>query len=248
MESKTIDACAQIGLGDRKGDLLESNISTERILNNMDHAGVTKSVIYSVTYNDYSSGANEEVLEAIEKYPDRFIGFVRLNPNSDNSKKIFSNCVENLGFKGLRLRTSHDQIDLGSHKVKEIFNMATDYNIPIAVDGERDKSNLLQLIKDYPKIPIILTHLGSFDNWDWKNTTYYADLLKKVENFYLASCFIIIQAFLVDAIENAPEKVLYGSDSTTLPPSMELKRIETIKLDIQKYSNIVGGNLLRILS
>ncbi len=248
MESKTIDACAQIGLGDRKGDLLESNISTERILNNMDHAGVTKSVIYSVTYKDYSSTANEEVFKVIEKNPDRFIGFARLNPNSKNFKKTISKCIESLDFKGIRLRTFHDRIDLGSSEVKEIFNIATHYNIPIAVDGERDKSNLLQLIKDNPKIPVILSHLGSFDNWDWKNTIYYADLIKKVENFYLASCFIIIQAFLVDAIENAPDKVLFGSDSPTLPPSMELKRIETLKLDSEDHSNIAGGNLLRILS
>ena len=248
MDFEIIDACAQLGSGDREGDLLESNISVERILNNMNHAGVTKSVIYSVTYDDYGNGANEEVFKSIKKYSGRFIGFARLNPNSDNSKKILSNCIENLGFKGLRLRTFHDQIDLGSSKIKEIFNMAADYNIPIAVDGEKDKSNLVQLIEKYPKTSVILTHLGSFDNWDWKNTVYYIDLLKKVENFFLVSCFIIIHAFLVEAIENAPDKVIFGSDSPTLPPSMELKRIETMKLDAEKYSNIVGGNLLRILS
>jgi predicted TIM-barrel fold metal-dependent hydrolase len=63
----------------------------------------------------------------------------------------------------------------------------------------------------------------------------------------MASCFEIIHFFLEEAIKRAPEKVIFGSDSPNLPPSMELKRIEVMKLDPAQHRLVVGGTLANIL-
>ena len=61
MTHKVWDACAQMGTGDRKGDVLESAITVERILENMDAGGVQRSVIYPVTWNHYVEKSNREI-------------------------------------------------------------------------------------------------------------------------------------------------------------------------------------------
>ncbi len=66
------------------------------------------------------------------------------------------------------------------------------------------KSTLLKLVKAHPDLTIIIMHMGSFDNWDWKNTKAYVELIQEIPNFYMASCFFIIQSFLQDALNKAP--------------------------------------------
>ena len=80
MGSQIIDVCAQLGSGDKKGDLLEFGITSSRVLENMKQAGVAKSVIFPVTWTRYTDQANKEIHEAVRKYPDRFIGFARVDP------------------------------------------------------------------------------------------------------------------------------------------------------------------------
>jgi len=247
MNTKIIDVCAQLGSGDKKGDILESGITVQKILEHMDYAKVSKSVIYPVTWKNYKGKANLEICEAVEKYPDRFIGFARVNPNSKDAEEILIEALDEYNFKGIRLRGYHDQFTMDSKGIERIFDIAKERKLPIAVDGEKDRSTLVRLVKEYPDLTIIIMHMGSFDNWDWKNTKAYAELIQVAPNFYMASCFFIIQSFLKNALEKTPNKIIFGSDSPTLPPSMELKRIETMELEPDQYDMVAGGNLAKIL-
>lgn len=247
MNTEIIDVCTQLGSGDKKGDILEYGITVQKILDNMDYANVLKSIIYPITWDDYKSKANLEIYEATLKYPDRFIGFARVNPNSKDAEEILIEALDKYNFKGIRLRGFHDQFTMDSKGVKRMFDIAKDRKIPVAVDGEKDKSTLLKLVKAHPNLTIIIMHMGSFDNWDWKNTKVYVELIQEIPNFYMASCFFIIQSFLQDALNKAPNKIVFGSDSPTLPPSMELKRIETMGLSPDKFAMVIGGNITRLL-
>jgi predicted TIM-barrel fold metal-dependent hydrolase len=247
MGSQIIDACAQLGSGDKKGDLLEFGITSSRVVENMEQAGVAKSVIFPVTWSRYTDQANREIHEAVRKYPDRFIGFARVNPAEVGAEKLLEKALEDWGLHGVRLRPYHDGFELKDPKVKKIMDIAQEHRIPIATDGEKEKSALFRIVNDYPDVPVILMHLGSFDNWVWQNGKAYMDLLEKADNFFMASCFEIIHFFLEEAIKRSPEKVVFGSDSPNLPPSMELKRIEVMKLDSEQHALVVGGTLAKIL-
>ncbi len=247
MELQVIDVCAQLGSGDKKGDLLEYGITATRVLENMDQAGVSKSVIFPITWNKYTEQANKEIHEAVQKFPDRFIGFARVNPIEAGAEPLLEKALKDWGLRGVRLRPFHDSYELGDPKVKRILDIARGHRIPIATDGEKDKSNLIKIVNDYSEVPVILMHLGSFDNWVWQNGKAYMDLLESAPNFYMASCFEIIHFFLEEAINRKPDKVIFGSDSPNLPPAMELKRIEVMKLDTDKHALVVGGTLAKIL-
>jgi predicted TIM-barrel fold metal-dependent hydrolase len=120
--------------------------------------------------------------------------------------------------------------------------------VPIAVDGEQNKDAFVALLQKYTKVPVILMHLGSFDNWVWQNGKAYMELLEKVPHFYMATCFEIIHFFLEEAIRRAPRKVVFGSDSPSLPPSMELKKIEVMRLPEADFAAVVGGTLSKIFA
>ena len=64
MNTEIIDVCAQLGSGDKRGDILESGIMVQKILDNMDYANVLKSIIYPITWEDYKGKANLEIYKA----------------------------------------------------------------------------------------------------------------------------------------------------------------------------------------
>jgi predicted TIM-barrel fold metal-dependent hydrolase len=247
MAPQTIDACAQMGSGDKKGDLLEYAITAERILQNMEQAGISRSVVFPITWSRYGEKANREISEAVKKHPQRLLGFARVNPTAPDAAKLLSNALGKLGLRGIRLRPYHDKFDLGQAGVRKALDMARDHRVLVATDGEKDRAELLRLVERYSDVNFVLMHLGSFDNWVWQNGKAYMELMEKTGNFYMASCFEIIHFFLEEAINRAPEKVVFGSDSPILPPAMELKRIEVMKLPPDKHELVVGKTIAGLL-
>jgi predicted TIM-barrel fold metal-dependent hydrolase len=246
MTDKVWDACAQIGSGDRKGDVLESAITTERILQNMDAAGVSRSVVSPVTWNQYGEKSNREIAEAVDKHPARFIGLARANPTAKDGLKLLEKALQWNGISGIRLRPFQDKFTLSDPSVSKAFALATERKVPIAVDGEKNMDALVALVKKHTQVPIILMHLGDFGNWVWQNGKAYMDMLGTHPHFYMATCFEIIHFFLEEAIRRAPRKVVFGSDSPSLPPSMELKKIEVMGLPEEDFAGVVGRNLFQI--
>jgi len=246
MTHKVWDACAQMGTGDRNGDVLESAITVERILENMDAGGVARSVIYPVTWNRYVEKSSREIADAVKKHPGRFIGLARVNPTTQDGFSLLEKAVGWEGIAGIRLRPFHDNFSLSDPSVEKVFAMAEERKIPIAVDGEKNKDAFVALLKKHTKVPVILMHLGDFGNWVWQNGKAYMELLEKTPHFYMATCFEIIHFFLEEAIRRAPRQIVFGSDSPSLPPSMELKKIEVMHLPEEDFAAVVGGNLSRI--
>jgi predicted TIM-barrel fold metal-dependent hydrolase len=246
MTHKVWDACAQMGSGDRKGDVLEYGITAERIIENMDAAGVSRSVIFPVTWNTYGEKANREIAEAVKKYPHRFIGLARSNPTEKEGMKLLEKALGESGIRGIRLRPFQDKFSLSHPAIAKVFALAAERKVPIAVDGEKNRESLVSLVEKHTASPVVLMHLGDFDNWVWKNGKAYMEMLEKVPHFYMASCFEIIHFFLEEAIRKAPAKVVFGSDSPSLPPSMELKKIAVMGLSENDYANVVGRNLFQI--
>jgi predicted TIM-barrel fold metal-dependent hydrolase len=246
MAQMIIDACTQIGSGDRAGDVLESGITVAQVLANMDAAHVDQSVLYATTWSDYGR-ANAEVAEAIRTNPRRFIGFARVNPTVDGAEHVLITALDRFQFRGIRLRPYHDGYALSHPAVRRVLAIARERSLPVALDGERNKDTLVGLVQEYDDVPVILLHLGAFDNWVWKNTLEYVPVLRDRPNFYLGSCFEIIHFLLEDLIRKVPTKVVFGSDSPTLPPIMELTRIKVMHLEPEHHALVVGGNLQRIL-
>jgi len=247
MALRVVDACAQIGSGDRKEDILESGITPQWILSNMDAAGVRTSIIYPTTWNDYEP-ANAEIHAAVQRYPDRFIGFARVNPLAPGAEQILRKALEEYRLTGLRLRPYHDGFALHDPSVARILRIARERRIPVGIDGEHNRDALFRIVKDHAEVPIILMHLGNFDNWNRANFSAYIGLLRDAPNFYMATCFEIIHFFLEEIIRTVPTKVVFGSYSPTLPPVVEVKRIDVMRLEPEHSALVFERNLVQILN
>ena len=89
---KKIDAHSHIGYF---GSWCDVGITPEELIDQMDEYNVEKSVICTYPIQDS--------LDAVDKYPDRFVGAAWLNPMDPNCLDILKDAVKNHNFKAVKL-------------------------------------------------------------------------------------------------------------------------------------------------
>ena len=97
---KIVDSHVYVG-----ESLLGLNQSPEDLMVMMDYSGIDQAVLLPSKPKSYGlQPANSMVAEAVSQYPDRFFGFVRVDPWQKGDALIeFKRSHEKLGLKGLLL-------------------------------------------------------------------------------------------------------------------------------------------------
>ena len=81
-----------------------------------------------------------------------------------------------------------------------------------------------RLAQRFPKVPVIMAHFGMGS--DCVRTV--PDIVKGIENLYVDTSDTpnMPEAIYVDSVKVIPDNVLFGSDSPTLSPEVELYKVE----------------------
>lgn len=241
-----IDFHVHFGKGENAEDPVQSNIDAKTILEYASEANVTCSVLNPVNYSKYTK-ANEEVSQAVKEFSDKLIGLARVNPRNEDARSDLKKALEHLGLKGLRLRPGHDGFNLNEANVLDLLQECRNYNVPVVIDAVKDANQIIKLVEGNPTTNIVLMHLGDFGNWKWQNTLRYVEMAVNHENFYMGTCFFIIQKLFEEGAKKASHKILYGSDSPNLHPAVEIEKIKVLNLPATVEKQILGENAKKIL-
>jgi predicted TIM-barrel fold metal-dependent hydrolase len=179
--------------------------------------------------------------------PDRLVGFCAVNPwDGKAAVAELRRCVEDLGFKGVKLHPTIHGYRLGDRGlVDPIFAAAQDLGIIVTSHGASDLYNnpaeFGAIAGAFPEVPLLMVHMGYFWECDLA-----IEMSGKHKNLYLdtsrAPIFEIMQAVR----EIGPEKVIWGTDSPFVDYELEFTKMSRIK-DSAAYELVVGGNITRLL-
>ena len=101
----------------------------------MDKYGVDKSCAASINaiyYKDSMQG-NYELLDEIAPFADRLLPFCVINPEYNRAKEDFIECVDKLGFKGLRLYPKQHAYKLDGELSVELMRIAAEKGVPVHI-------------------------------------------------------------------------------------------------------------------
>lgn len=165
----------QLGVGEEY-EKWETSLDgrVENLISDMDEAGVDKAIAIS-TSPGVAHGeplpeisiwrCNEYVAEAQNKYPDRIIGFARVDPLRKDAVELLVTAIEKLGLKGIKL---HPTVPVTDEAVQPVMSKLNELEIPIlfhmGVDPipfltkHGDPTGLDTLVQRYPKIKVIAAH------------------------------------------------------------------------------------------
>jgi predicted TIM-barrel fold metal-dependent hydrolase len=250
------------------------NGTCDRLIREMDEAGIDKTVLLALDYGDH----NDYVANILKEHPDRFIGFCGIDPRRGKEAiRELERCVEELGFKGVKLwpltgfypddaafypfyeRVEELGVPILCHTGVSPPKTYMKYNRPIYVD---------KVAVDFPKIKFQMAHIG--DPWmseaiavAAKNPNVYFDI-SAWEVAFKRVPFALFQTLAEAKMTCGVEKILFGSDWPLFAPILSLKDwvegIKTMKLPMpfkrmmgipefteEEKKMILGGNAKKVL-
>ncbi len=148
----------------------------------MDKFGIGKLVVHSLGYLPETCKAlNDETSTLCEKYPDQLVGFATVPVAfPEESAAELERAVRELGLKGLKIYPKFQKVTLDSECMCPVYKKAEELGIPILTHSDSITSSYTGfglkeidntscnpvrlfrsgILKDTPRLKIILAHLG----------------------------------------------------------------------------------------
>lgn len=208
------------------------------------HRLVRSRALRDVLLND---PINERVLDAIDANPERFMGFVFVNPESGNCMREIERCLDR-GMCGIKLALLQYPTNLaGSHMIK-ICEIARDRRVPIFFHQgiTKEASDPQAMFKAFPDVSFIIAHAG---------VQYYRAAIELAyvhKNVYInTSSWIVTVRKLRELCRRlGPQKLIFGTDVPVMANDQEdgLNKIRQLRLHPSEEALILGDNLHEILT
>lgn len=240
------DAHAHIGR-DQDGRAL----GVDDLLADLDAYHVDGAVIFP--FDDPEQGVdfrvpNERIWAAYERSPERFVPFMRLNPNGPWEPE-YQRCLDR-GHRGIKLHPRAQHFLVDSPAAQEVFARAAADGLPVLMHTGYGmgavSDDLVALAEAFPDLVLILGHSTFID------MQRAVRMLAAYPNVYFETS--VVPAYdlftVLDTID--PARVLYGSDLPYGSTTNSLHEVAVMAniagVDIAQFPNLFGGNLLRLLA
>jgi uncharacterized protein len=237
-----IDCHCHAGKGDGLTGPWDTNAPLREFLRWSRAAGIERTVLFAAFHSDYAH-ANRQVARIVASRPDRFLGFAFVHPARDRGRvaAMVREAVLGFGFVGIKVHRYDARI------TREICEAARAYRLPVLYDVMGEVSTVELLATEYPDVPFIIPHLGSFAD-DWRAQLALIDPLVRHPNIFADTSGVRRFDLLAQAVRRAgARKFLFGSDGPWLHPGVELAKVRALELPPEEEALILGGNLLRLI-
>ena len=229
---------------DGKTNLTEyffSHTSAEEILLQMKAAHIDRSVILPF-HPDYTL----EINDLVKRHPGKFIGLGRVIPVDGEEIALAQAklALEKCGLLGVKM---HYDSGLPTPALMELFSSFGAVILIHVEPKSRSVDIIARIAGLYPKVNIIVCHLGSLMCWDDGLITLWAFEASRHDNLYLDTSF----CFLHWQIEAAcrvcgGKKILFGSDGPHIHPAVAMQVIEVADISDDDRKLILGENARRL--
>lgn len=227
----------------------EDYADLEGLIKLMNQYGVNKACISSWLISYDPIKGNEEVFDAVRKYPDRLIGFGVISPRYKKTivEQEIDRCMKEYGMRGLKLHPTLNAYYADSTIVDPVMEKAIDYDIPLLFhtwnDDYSNVRRIASLAQRFPQAKIIMGHMG-FE--DWLEAIAIAE---RAENIYLDTTETTTEWLIIKtAVERCgDDKILFGSDSPALNLGAELAKVTDAQVSPEAKEKILFKNAARLL-
>ena len=194
---------------------------------------------------------NDEVLEAMKRYPGRILGYCHIVPGYKESIEEIDRCLD-LGMIGIKL---YNQYKIWDPVFYPIIEKSIEEKFPLLVHGGFSTTNdewdfepnmshaadFRYIAKLYPEAMIIEGHIGGGGDWEWA-----IKHLRHAPNIYLDTGGSVVDEGMIEMAvrELGAQRLLFATDM-----SMEagISRIMAADLTDEQREDIFWRNFQKIL-
>jgi predicted TIM-barrel fold metal-dependent hydrolase len=238
-------------------------IGFEKLITNMDQEGIDKAVIFGFPWENEKNYKknNDYVLEAVDRHPDRLIGFCCFSPLSAGAAKeterglesglsgVGELAVYNSGLSSALIESLSDVMALCISSDAP-FLLHTNEPVGHMYPGKAPMGleQIYNFVKAYPSNKIVLAHWGG-------GLFFYALMKKEVKDALrnvwfdtAASPFLYTPDIYPIAGETIGfDKILFGSDYPLINPERYFREMDQTDINPENLKQIKGDNAVRLL-
>ncbi|MDZ7578603.1 MAG: amidohydrolase family protein [Candidatus Nanopelagicales bacterium] len=232
----------------------------EDVLADMDNAGVDRCLLSAFYHKDTAVVSNEEVSEAVAKFPDRFVGSGTVNvlrKPLDVSREV-EYLITELGMRAIRLEPYMYGDGMTGMAPNDkhywpVYLKCAELGVPVCIQvghtgpllpSECGRPIYLdEVALAFPDLTIIGCHLGQ--PWHdemmtlaWKHPNVYVETSARTPKHWPASFTEFVRGW-------GQDKVLWATDYPLLSFDRTLSELEDLGLGETIYTKVVRDNALR---
>ena len=238
---KKIDAHTHIG---NFGGWAGLSFTKERLIEQMDEFEVEKTFLCPSNFQN-----NDDVVDAVQAYPDRIVRFVWVNPALDDDEKKLEKYINQEGFKGIKMQPLFDSFVADDPVVYPVMDFARAYNIPVFIHCGHPPFSLpwsiALLAEQYPDVKVTMIHMGHGHG-------VYIDaslkMARRYNNLYLEMSGMPMGSKIKEAYETVgSDRIMFGIDSPFHHPTVEIQKVLSCGLDEKAQQDVFYNNAKKLL-
>ena len=238
---KKIDAHTHIG---NFGGWAGLSFTKERLIEQMDEFEVEKTFLCPSNFQN-----NDDVVDAVQAYPDRIVPFVWVNPALDDVEKKLEKYINQEGFKGIKMQPLFDSFVADDPVVYPVMDFARAYNVPVFIHCGHPPFSLpwsiALLAEQYQDVKVTMIHMGHGHG-------VYSDAslktARRYNNLYLEMSGMPMGSKIKEAYETVgSDRIMFGIDSPFHHPTVEIQKVLSCGLDEKAQQDVFYNNAKKLL-
>lgn len=221
----------------------------QMVIDHMDRCGVDKCVLLP-TASCCPIYPWQHVVKAVEQFPDRFVGFMLVNPREPNAMEILEEGIIVHKLRGVKLHPTFWAFAADDEQlVYPIVRRAGELGVPVMIHTgpQYPYSTPWQVglaAMDNPGTTIVMAHMGLDELVLCEAAIKMA---KRAPNLILETTGVSTEHMITRAVEEiGHERVVYGSDLPNHDSRWEILKVQTCKISDEAKAAILGGNAMRM--
>jgi uncharacterized protein len=205
--------------------------------------------LYGNSYKIFTKPNNDIVATAFDRFPDRFLGWIAVNPLIPESVEDVEIYLNKPGFIGVKAHPFMHEYSIKA--LDSVAFMCESKGIPMIIHLSSEPDSFKYLPENFPKLKVIYAHAGlPF----WKKLWKY---VKDQPNVFVDTSSDYLNPSIVKKVVEALgyRKVLYGCDGpygmkkfNEYDYSAKKSWIESLQIPDNQKEYILGKNFLRLIN
>lgn len=228
--------------------------TAEELLAKMDACGIEQAVIAPHRPPDYDlKPANLNISLAVQRYPDRFSGMVRVDPWQGKSALTeLKRGRELYRLSGLLLHPWEEHFSIADRMLDPLLEFATQAGMFVMIEAGyplmSHPLDIAELAQRHPQTTLIATHGVQLDGAAFALTD--AELaMRECPNLIMETSGMYAPETMENLVRDlGVHRLVYGSHSPWLDIRLEVERARLLDLPQDQKQSVMGGNMLRLLS
>lgn len=239
---KKIDAHAHIG---SFGGWAGFSMSAEELVKQMDEYHIEKTILCAS-----DSEHNEEVREAFENMPERFLPLVYVNPKKKEiTRNNLFHYIRECDFKGVKMQPLSDAFVADDEIVDPVMEIAEELQVPVFIHcGHPPYSlpwSIALLAERHPNVKTVMIHMGHGHGVYIDATLKMA---RRFDNLYLEMSGMPMGCKIKEAYETVgKDRIMFGTDAPFHHPTVEMQKVLTCGLDNAALEDVFYNNAAKLM-